>query len=78
MTTITLKPNQAALILETSEEGDIEVEVAYAEESIEENGFAAGICEVLAQKLVDDEKFQEELLAALDAEMDAEGCDSEE
>jgi hypothetical protein len=68
MTIITLKTNQAALILETSPDGDINVEVAYPEESLEDDGFAAAICEVLAQKLVEDESFQEELLALIDEE----------
>jgi len=73
MTTFTLKPNQAALILATSPEGDINVEVAYPEESLEEDGFAAAICEVIAQRLVDDEAFQEEILAMIDEEAGEEG-----
>lgn len=70
MKTITLKPNQAALILETSEEGAIDVEVAYSEESMEENGFAAAILEVIAIKLVEDEEFQDYIMAEFDEELD--------
>lgn len=72
MTTITLKANQAALILETSPDGDINVEVAYPEDSSEEVGFAAAICEVIAQKLVEEEEFQEEILEMIDDEFDEE------
>lgn len=78
MTIITLKPNQAALILETSPEGDINVEVAYPEESLEEDGFASAICEVLAYRLVEDEKFQEEILAMIDEELEDEGDGGQE
>ncbi len=75
MTTITLKPNQAALILETSAEGDISVEVAYPEESLEENDLAPAICEVLATRLIEDEDFQDEILSIID---DAFGADEED
>jgi hypothetical protein len=68
MTTITLEANQAALIVKTSEDGVIDVEVAYAEESPEDDGFAAAICEVVAQKLVDDEEFQEEIMALVEGD----------
>ena len=68
MTTITLEANQAALIVKTSEDGIIDVEVAYAEDSPEDDGFAAAICEVVAQKLVDDEEFQEEIMALVEGD----------
>lgn len=70
MTTITLEANQAAIIVKTTEDGVIDVEVAYAEESPEDDGFAAAICEVVAQKLVDDEKFQEEVMMLVDGDVD--------
>ncbi len=74
MTTITLEANQAAIIVKTTEDGVIDVEVAYAEDSPEDDGFAAAICEVVAQKLVEDEKFQEEIMMLVegDADEDAE------
>ncbi len=68
MTAITLEANQAAIIVKTSEEGVIDVEVAYAEDSPEDDGFAAAICEVVAQKLVEDEKFQEEIMMLVEGE----------
>lgn len=72
MTTITLEANQAALIVKTSEEGIIDVEVVYAEDSPEDDGFAAAICEVVAQKLVDDEEFQAEIMAEVEGDFDEE------
>ena len=74
MTPITLEANQAAIIVKTTEDGVIDVEVAYAEDSPEDDGFAAAICEVVAQKLVEDEKFQEEIMMLVegDADEDAE------
>ena len=68
MTTITLEANQAALIVKTNEEGIIDVEVAYAEESPEDDGFAAAICEVIANKLVEDEEFQEEIMTLVEGD----------
>jgi len=68
MTTITLEANQAALIVKTNEEGIIDVEVAYAEESPEDDGFAAAICEVIANKLVEDEVFQEEIMTLVEGD----------
>ena len=59
-----LKQNQAALILEANDEGEISVNLAaYDTESL-----AAEICQVIAQKLTLDEKFQAEILAELDGE----------
>jgi hypothetical protein len=75
MTTITLEANQAAIIVKTTEDGVIDVEVAYAEDCPEDDGFAAAICEVVAQKLVDDEKFQEEIMMLVEGEDDTEELD---
>jgi hypothetical protein len=75
MTTITLEANQAAIIVKTSEDGTIDVEVAYAEDSPEDDGFAAAICEVVASKLVDDEEFQEEIMALVEGDADDEELD---
>jgi len=72
MSTITLEANQAALIVKTSEDGVIDVEVAYAEDSPEDDGFAAAICQVVAQKLVDDEEFQEAIMAEIEGDFEPE------
>ena len=60
MPEITLQGNQAALIL-TANGDDIEVDISH-EGSV---GLAAGLCEVLAIKLVEDEDFRQELLIKL-------------
>ena len=57
-----LQPNQAALILETSDEGEISVSVA----ARDADGLAAALCRVIAEKLSDDKTFQAEVLAALE------------
>ena len=53
-----LKDNQAALILETSDEGEISVEVAAADM----DGLAGQLCQNIARKLIGDEAFQQELM----------------
>jgi len=57
-----LQPNQAALILEASDEGEISVSVA----AYDTDGLAAALCRVIAEKLSEDETFQAEILAALE------------
>jgi hypothetical protein len=57
-----LKPNQAALILEANDEGEISVNVA----AHDIGGLAAAVCQVIAKKMSQDEKFQAELQAALE------------
>jgi hypothetical protein len=57
MTTITLKDQQAALIL-TGTSNSIQVEMAYEGQV----GLAAGLCEVIARKLIEDPEFKELLL----------------
>ena len=55
-----LKPNQAALILEASDDGEISVDIA-----LPKNGtdmiLASVLCQAIAEKLINDEKFQEEI-----------------
>ena len=63
-----LKDNQAALILEVSDQGEIEVEVAVTERENEDRDIATAICQVIAMKLVNDERFQNEIMSALAAE----------
>lgn len=57
-----LQPNQAALVLESSEDGEITVNVAASDSS----GFAASVCHIIALKLTQDEKFQAGIMDALD------------
>lgn len=66
MKTITLKDNQAAIILETSPEGEIHVELALPDETPESDGFVSALCMVIARKLIEDEGFQEDILAEID------------
>lgn len=57
MKEVTLKDQQAALIL-TGSNDSIQVEMAYEGQV----GLAAGLCEVIARKLIEDETFRESLL----------------
>lgn len=52
-----LKENQSALILEIDEYGEVMVNVA----SGDQEGLTAKICQALAEKLMGDEEFQEEI-----------------
>ena len=57
-----IKNNQAALILEADEKGEISVSVT----SPDMNGLAGLICQAIASKLMKDEKFQAEILAMME------------
>lgn len=57
-----LQNNQAALILETSEEGEVSVNVA----APEMDGLSSVICQAIAKKLMEDEKFQQEIMEMLE------------
>ena len=57
-----LNENQSALILEIDDRGEIFVEVA----SSVHVGVTALLCQAIAEKLLADEKFQEELMAIID------------
>jgi ribosomal protein S9 len=59
---IRLENNQAALILETTEDGEISVNVA----SGDVDGLSGAICQIIAMKLMDDEEFQAEIMDILD------------
>lgn len=59
-----LKLNQAALIIETSEDGGVSVNVA----SGDSNGLAGAICEAIAVKLMKDENFQSEIINMIEIE----------
>jgi hypothetical protein len=59
---VDLKENQAALILEADENGEISVNVAAGDQ----DGLTAQICQAIATKLMSDEQFQTELMDMLD------------
>ncbi len=59
-----LKENQAALILESDETGEITVNVL----SPDENGLSCALCHAIAMKLMNDEKLQAELMEMLEGE----------
>ena len=67
MTEITLQDNQAALIL-TANGDDIEIDISH-------EGYvslAAGLCEMIAMKLVEDDDFRQELLVKLQENIEEE------
>ncbi len=72
MAEIKLNGNQAALILEMSEDGEIKVDIAVDEAETEASSFAADICQAIALKLINDQNFQEEILASLCSDEEAE------
>lgn len=53
-----LKENQSALILEIDDQGEISVDVA----SADHDGLPALLCQAIAEKLLSDHEFQEELM----------------
>lgn len=59
-----LSENQAALILEAGEDGEISVDVAASNI----DGLAGAICQAIATKLMGDEEFQEEIMGMLSEE----------
>lgn len=69
---IKLKANQAALVLEASEEGEISVHVASPDDQKDTDNFALYLCRIIAEKLTTDAEFRNVILAELDDEEDAE------
>jgi hypothetical protein len=59
-----LKENQSALILETDEQGEVTVNVA----SGDLDGLTAAICTVIAERLMGDEQFQEEIMGMIESD----------
>ena len=59
-----LKANQSALILEIDEAGEVSVDVA----SGDHEGLTAAICTVIAEKLMADDEFTEEILDLIEIE----------
>jgi hypothetical protein len=49
MPDITLKPNQAALILESSEDGEISVDIAMPNDGAEDGVLVSALCKVIAK-----------------------------
>ena len=68
MADIKLKENQAALILESSEDGDVNIDIAIPKEGAENGVLASALCHLIAKKLVEDEQFQSEIMLGLDAD----------
>ncbi len=68
MSDIALKPNQAALILESSEDGEITVDIALPNGNAGDCALAARLCKLIAKKLAYDDQFQTEIMAELDEE----------
>ncbi|MFP3984114.1 MAG: twitching motility protein [Desulfurivibrionaceae bacterium] len=65
MADITLNENQAALVLEADEEGEITVKVIQNNQAGSEK-LPASLCEVIARKLTEDEQFQSMVISGLD------------
>lgn len=65
MAEVILEDQQAALIL-TGTNDSIQVDMAYEGQV----GLAAGLCEVIARKLIEDEEFRDELLAQMQRNAD--------
>ena len=63
-----LEINQSALILEADEQGEISVTVA----SRDHRGITGALCRAIAQKLMNDEQFQTDLMAMLDIDEESE------
>jgi hypothetical protein len=59
-----LNDNQSALILAIDDHGEISVEVA----SRDQEGLTALLCQAIAEKLLGDEAFQEELMKMIEDE----------
>ena len=57
-----LNKNQSALLLEIDDNGEVSIEVA----SNDHQGLTALLCKAIAEKLLEDEEFQEELMEKID------------
>jgi len=57
-----LESNQAALVLEVNDEGEVSVNIA----THDSENLSAEICQIIDQKLTKDEKFQSEIMDALE------------
>ena len=59
-----LNKNQSALLLEIDDQGEISIEVA----SNDHQGLTALLCKAIAEKLLEDEDFRDELMEKIDDE----------
>jgi hypothetical protein len=59
-----LNDNQSALVLEIDDHGEISIEIA----SRDHDGLTALLCKAIAEKLLGDEEFQEQLMEMIDKE----------
>ncbi|TKB06326.1 twitching motility protein [Desulforhopalus sp. IMCC35007] len=59
-----LTKNQAALILDASEDGEITVDIALSDEA----NLAGALCQAIATKLMNDENFQTELMQMVEGD----------
>jgi hypothetical protein len=59
-----LTKNQAALILDASEDGEITVDIAVSDEA----NLAGALCQAIATKLMNDENFQTELMEMVEGD----------
>ena len=66
MSTIKLSDNQAALIIELNDLGEVEVDIALSDSDNENKDFAAAMCLAIAKKLMNDSQFQQEILASIE------------
>jgi hypothetical protein len=57
-----LNDNQSALVLEATEDGEINVEVATADI----NSLSGALCQAIAMKLMNDSEFQEEIMSIVE------------
>lgn len=60
-----LNENQSAIILESSEDGEITVNIA----SSDIDSMTGRLCQAIATKLMEDHEFQSELMDMLDSEV---------
>lgn len=59
-----LTKNQAALILDASEDGEITVDIAVSGDA----NLAGALCQAIATKLMNDENFQTELMQMVEGD----------
>lgn len=65
MNQIKLESNQAALFIEISPEGNVNVDAAFPKEVDSAGDLAAAICNEIGKKITTEEKFQQEIMDSL-------------
>ncbi|MDR3490915.1 MAG: twitching motility protein [Gammaproteobacteria bacterium] len=61
-----LKQNQSSIIIEDSADGEINVDVT----SPDIKSLSGRICIAIAKKIMNDEKFQEQIMDSMEADLD--------